>query len=182
MKTGTSSNFRDTWAVGFTTDYTVATWVGNFDGEPMRQVSGVLGAAPLWHRILLHLHEQQLPAPLASPAGMVQRPICAVTGLRPTPDCTAVVQEYFALTELGAYERQGQVQTDSARTGAVVVEKSGMAIRRGNRCLMSTMAGWRCSRDRDHLAIASDCSRPAIAISFCCSHQSPNQRPTALNS
>ena len=125
VKTGTSSNFRDTWAVGFTTDYTVATWVGNFDGEPMRQVSGVLGAAPLWHRILLHLHEQQLPAPLASPAGMVQRPICAVTGLRPTPDCTAVVQEYFALTELGAYERQGQVQTDSARTGAVVVEKSG---------------------------------------------------------
>ncbi|NET37260.1 MAG: penicillin-binding protein 1C, partial [Cyanothece sp. SIO1E1] len=48
VKTGTSSDFRDTWTVGFTTDYTVATWVGNFNGEPMHQVSGVSGAAPLW--------------------------------------------------------------------------------------------------------------------------------------
>jgi penicillin-binding protein 1C len=62
VKTGTSSNFRDTWTVGFTTDYTVATWVGNFNGEPMRQVSGVTGAAPLWNRIMLHLHEHQEPA------------------------------------------------------------------------------------------------------------------------
>jgi penicillin-binding protein 1C len=61
VKTGTSSNYRDTWTVGFTTDYTVATWVGNFDGEPMRQVSGVTGAAPLWNRIMLHLHEHQEP-------------------------------------------------------------------------------------------------------------------------
>jgi len=47
VKTGTSSDFRDTWTVGFTSDYTVATWVGNFNGEPMGQVSGVMGAAPL---------------------------------------------------------------------------------------------------------------------------------------
>ncbi|AVH72126.1 penicillin-binding protein 1C [Nostoc sp. 'Lobaria pulmonaria (5183) cyanobiont'] len=108
VKTGTSSNFRDTWTVGFTTDYTVATWVGNFNGEPMRQVSGVTGAAPLWNRIMLHLHEHQEPAGFPSPEGLVQLPVCAVSGLRPTPDCTSVVQEYFYPEDKSNYERENQ--------------------------------------------------------------------------
>ncbi|MEH1919701.1 penicillin-binding protein 1C [Nostoc sp.] len=108
VKTGTSSNFRDTWTVGFTTDYTVATWVGNFNGEPMRQVSGVTGAAPLWNRIMLHLHEHQEPAGFPPPEGLVQLPICAVSGLRPTPDCTSVVQEYFYPEDKNNYKRENQ--------------------------------------------------------------------------
>ncbi|QLE51938.1 penicillin-binding protein 1C [Nostoc sp. C057] len=108
VKTGTSSNFRDTWTVGFTTDYTVATWVGNFNGEPMRQVSGVTGAAPLWNRIMLHLHEHQEPAAFPPPEGLVQLPICAISGLRPTPDCTSVVQEYFYPEDKIAYESDKQ--------------------------------------------------------------------------
>ncbi|MEH1906425.1 penicillin-binding protein 1C [Nostoc sp.] len=108
VKTGTSSNFRDTWTVGFTTDYTVATWVGNFNGEPMRQVSGVTGAAPLWNRIMLHLHEHQEPADFPSPEGLVQLPVCAISGLRPTPDCTSVVQEYFYPEDKNNYERENQ--------------------------------------------------------------------------
>lgn len=106
VKTGTSSNFRDTWTVGFTNDYTVATWVGNFNGEPMRQVSGVTGAAPLWNRIMLHLHERQEPAAFPSPAGLIKLPICAVTGLKPTPGCNSVVQEYFYPQDKIAYETQ----------------------------------------------------------------------------
>ena len=108
VKTGTSSNFRDTWTVGFTTDYTVATWVGNFDGDPMRQVSGVTGAAPLWNRIILHLHEHEEPASFPPPQDMVELPICANSGLRPTPDCSSVVQEYFYAENLGDYERQNR--------------------------------------------------------------------------
>jgi penicillin-binding protein 1C len=106
VKTGTSSNFRDTWTVGFTTDYTVATWVGNFTGEPMRQVSGVTGAAPLWNRIMLHLHEHQEPENFLPPQGLVQLPICAISGLKPTPDCASVVQEYFYPEDKIAYENQ----------------------------------------------------------------------------
>ncbi|MEM9006628.1 MAG: penicillin-binding protein 1C [Cyanobacteria bacterium P01_F01_bin.86] len=105
VKTGTSSDFRDTWTVGFTADYTVATWVGNFDGTPMREVSGVTGAAPLWHRIMVHLHEQNEPGRFATPDGMVKRPICAVTGQKPMPDCDAIVQEYFFPEDLVAYEQ-----------------------------------------------------------------------------
>ncbi|WP_242038904.1 penicillin-binding protein 1C [Anabaena lutea] len=106
VKTGTSSNYRDTWTVGFSTDYTVATWVGNFSGEPMRQVSGVTGAAPLWNRIMLHLHEHQSPADFPHPEAMVQLPICAISGLKPTPNCHSVVQEYFSPEDKIAYEDQ----------------------------------------------------------------------------
>lgn len=105
VKTGTSSDFRDTWTVGFTSDYTVATWVGNFDGTPMQDVSGVMGAAPLWHRIMVHLHEPQEPKQFTPPADMVKRPICALTGQKPTSYCEAIVQEYFALEDLAAYEQ-----------------------------------------------------------------------------
>ena len=100
VKTGTSSHFRDTWTVGFTTDYTVATWVGNFDGTPMRQVSGVTGAAPLWNRIMLHLHEHQEPGGFPPPEGMQKLPICAISGLPPSVDCSSVVEEYFAQKDL----------------------------------------------------------------------------------
>ncbi|MCU0536953.1 MAG: penicillin-binding protein 1C [Hydrococcus sp. Prado102] len=106
VKTGTSSNYRDTWTVGFTTDYTVATWVGNFDGEPMQQVSGVTGASPLWNRIMLHLHEKREPTPFPPVPKMVQRPICAISGLKPTAACPSVVQEYFYPEDLAEYERK----------------------------------------------------------------------------
>jgi penicillin-binding protein 1C len=107
VKTGTSSDFRDTWTVGYTTDYTVATWVGNFSGDRMRKVSGVTGAAPLWNRIMLHLHQKgQEPGKFAPPPLMVQRPICAITGLKPTKDCPSVVLEYFAIADLSSYEKE----------------------------------------------------------------------------
>jgi len=57
-KTGTSSNYRDNWAIGFTPEFTVAVWVGNPDGSPMHEITGVTGAAPAMHEMLLHLHER----------------------------------------------------------------------------------------------------------------------------
>ncbi len=55
VKTGTSKDMRDNWCVGFSTRYTVGVWVGNFNGEPMRDVSGVTGAAPIWREIMAAL-------------------------------------------------------------------------------------------------------------------------------
>jgi penicillin-binding protein 1C len=104
VKTGTSSDFRDTWTVGYTPDYTVAVWVGNFDGGPMRHVSGVAGAAPLWNRIMLHLYESREPVPFPPPDGLVLMPICATTGLRPGPDCSTVVSEYLFPEDIAHYE------------------------------------------------------------------------------
>jgi penicillin-binding protein 1C len=52
VKTGTSKDMRDNWCIGFSRRYTVGVWVGNFSGEPMRDVTGVSGAAPAWLEIL----------------------------------------------------------------------------------------------------------------------------------
>ena len=103
VKTGTSSDFRDTWTVGFTRDYTVATWVGNFDGAPMHRVSGVTGAAPLWSRIVRHVSERERPAAFAPPRGYVRRSMCATTGVRPTRDCRSVVSEWLDASDLIAW-------------------------------------------------------------------------------
>jgi len=69
VKTGTSSDYRDTWTVGATPEYTVAVWVGNFSGAPMRRIAGVSGAGPLWNRIMLHLYERHDPPRFSAPAG-----------------------------------------------------------------------------------------------------------------
>jgi penicillin-binding protein 1C len=112
VKTGTSSDFHDTWTVGFTRDYTVGVWVGNFDGSPMRGISGVTGAAPLWNRIMLHLYEPNAEPPaFPAPRGFVRKSICATTGhlVGNTNDaCAAVVQEWIAPRDLPALRARAQ--------------------------------------------------------------------------
>lgn len=56
VKTGTSKDMRDNWCIGFTPRFTVGVWVGNFTGEPMWNVSGLTGAAPIWRTLMLALH------------------------------------------------------------------------------------------------------------------------------
>lgn len=73
VKTGTSKDMRDNWCVGFSRRYTVGVWVGNFDGRPMRGVSGVSGAAPVWLDTMLALHGMDRTSPPAPPAGVERR-------------------------------------------------------------------------------------------------------------
>ncbi|MBF9267268.1 penicillin-binding transpeptidase domain-containing protein, partial [Paracidovorax cattleyae] len=56
VKTGTSKDMRDNWAVGWSQRYTVGVWVGNAGGAPMHDVSGTSGAAPVWAEIMGWLH------------------------------------------------------------------------------------------------------------------------------
>ena len=56
VKTGTSKDLRDNWCIGFTSEYTVGVWVGNFDGSSMWNVSGLTGAAPIWRKLMIALH------------------------------------------------------------------------------------------------------------------------------
>ena len=55
VKTGTSRDMKDNWCIGFNSEYTVGVWVGNFAGTPMKDVTGVTGAAPLWASIMKEL-------------------------------------------------------------------------------------------------------------------------------
>jgi len=52
VKTGTTRNFKDNWTFGYRPDLVVAVWVGNNDSSSMVDVSGITGAAPIWHRIV----------------------------------------------------------------------------------------------------------------------------------
>ena len=60
VKTGTSRDMRDNWCVDFSKEVTVGVWVGNFDNSPMRDVSGVSGAAPLWAKVMEFLKSEDI--------------------------------------------------------------------------------------------------------------------------
>jgi penicillin-binding protein 1C len=70
-KTGTSKDMRDNWCIGFSQRYTVAVWVGNFEGDSMHDVSGVTGAAPVWQEIMTALHADRSSQAPAPPRGVV---------------------------------------------------------------------------------------------------------------
>jgi penicillin-binding protein 1C len=70
-KTGTSKDMRDNWCIGFSSRYTVGVWVGNFNGDPMHDVSGVSGAAPVWRDLMDYLHMNNASASPARPRGII---------------------------------------------------------------------------------------------------------------
>ena len=79
-KTGTSTDFRDNWAVGYTPEFTVGVWVGNFDGSPMDDVSGVSGAGPLLNDVFNYMHRRFGTSWFPRPPGVVQSAIDPLTG------------------------------------------------------------------------------------------------------
>jgi penicillin-binding protein 1C len=100
-KTGTSKGFRDNWTVGFTREVTVGVWVGNFDGSPMREVSGITGAAPIF-RVVMEAAMRDRPkaslaidAPSATGDELVEVAMCPLSGGAPGPGCRHVVHEWL---------------------------------------------------------------------------------------
>jgi penicillin-binding protein 1C len=71
VKTGTSKDMRDNWCVGFSSKYTVAVWVGNFEGDSMHDVSGVTGAAPVWRALMGDLHRNEPSLAPTAPPGVI---------------------------------------------------------------------------------------------------------------
>ena len=82
-KTGTSKAMRDNWCVGFSDRFTVAVWVGNLEGDPMRAVSGTSGAAPVWRDVMLALHRDRPGTAPPRPAGVTGARIQFASGSEP---------------------------------------------------------------------------------------------------
>ncbi|CAN5854994.1 transglycosylase domain-containing protein [soil metagenome] len=72
VKTGTSKDMRDNWALGWSQRYTVGVWVGNASGSPMWDVSGTSGAAPVWAEVMRFLHADEPSRAPTPPAGLVR--------------------------------------------------------------------------------------------------------------
>ncbi len=97
-KTGTTDNFTDNWAIGYTPDVVVGVWTGNADNSPMINSIGITGAAPIWHSIIEYVNgycntaTDQIPCPPLDfhfsdhafpppPPGVIQASVNTVNGL-----------------------------------------------------------------------------------------------------
>jgi penicillin-binding protein 1C len=83
VKTGTSKDMRDNWCVGFSERYTVGVWIGNFSGEPMWNVTGISGAAPVWLETMNLLHASTGSRPPKPTPGVVAKAVQFKDGVEP---------------------------------------------------------------------------------------------------
>jgi penicillin-binding protein 1C len=94
-KTGTSNDWRDSWAMGYTPDVTIGVWVGNSDNTPMQEIAGANGAGAIWRDLMLAYHEGKPPQPFPRPPNIVELAICTDSGGRATEDCSNQIVEQF---------------------------------------------------------------------------------------
>ncbi|MBN1221727.1 MAG: penicillin-binding protein 1C [Candidatus Aminicenantes bacterium] len=94
-KTGTSKDCRDNWTVGYTPRYTVGVWVGNFDGMPMHNISGITGCGPLFRDVMLLLEKENATEAFPVPADIIQVRVCPLSGKRAAADCPGCIEEIF---------------------------------------------------------------------------------------
>jgi penicillin-binding protein 1C len=94
-KTGTTTDFRDNWVMGYTPELVVGVWVGNADYTPMIDVTGLTGAGPIWHHTIRTLSADLPESTFTRPSGLERAEICSLSGKLPTDACTSTRQEWF---------------------------------------------------------------------------------------
>ena len=104
VKTGTSQAYHDNWTIGYSRSVTVGVWVGNFDRTPLRNSSGVTGAGPIFHAVMLAA-ERRVNGPTTTfshepvatpPTTTVRREICALSGATANAWCPLRRREWVA--------------------------------------------------------------------------------------
>jgi penicillin-binding protein 1C len=100
VKTGTSQAYHDNWTIGYTRDVTVGVWVGNFDRTPLKSSTGVTGAAPIFHAVMLAATGRlrgasgfEASAIVPAPDGLAEREVCALSGMPGNPWCPSRQRE-----------------------------------------------------------------------------------------
>jgi penicillin-binding protein 1C len=100
VKTGTSQAYHDNWTIGYTRDVTVGVWVGNFDRKPLRDSSGVTGAGPIFHAVMVAATRGRPSSTaneiLARTEDVEEATICGLSGMRANVWCPARVREWAA--------------------------------------------------------------------------------------
>jgi membrane peptidoglycan carboxypeptidase len=110
-KTGTSDDFRDSWTIGYTPQYTLGVWVGNNNNIGMENVTGSVGAAPIWHAVMEYVHTRDsLPAEIwPQPATIVTQDVCEISGLLPNGNCFTRAEIFYYDQQRGIDYRPNQV-------------------------------------------------------------------------
>jgi penicillin-binding protein 1C len=143
VKTGTSKDMRDNWAVGWSERYTVGVWVGNASGAAMHEVSGTSGAAPIWAAVMGFLHAREPSRAPRAPAGLVQAAVrfgsmASDGAIAPQPleaarlewFATGTEQAFFAIDSgaSSAYWVSGRGQNESKIAPRITSPASGTVI------------------------------------------------------
>lgn len=115
IKTGTSKDMRDNWAIGYTPRYTVGVWVGNASGAAMWGISGTSGAAPVWHDVMDFLYHRDIQNGYAAqwqapptPEGVIGTQIQYIPAIEPTR-----TEWFIEGTERETIQLSGQAQNDN---------------------------------------------------------------------
>jgi penicillin-binding protein 1C len=100
-KTGTTTDWKDNWTMGYTPELVTGVWVGNTNGEQMKNSFGSTAAAPLWHDFMADVYKtiapfkDTPPSTFKAPAGLERVEVCAVSGLKATKNCPNKTMELF---------------------------------------------------------------------------------------
>lgn len=95
VKTGTTNDKRDNWAIGWTPNLLVAAWVGNNDNSPMLKVaSGVSGATPIWKKMMLAVISKRTKEDFAIPESVISTEVDKTSGY-PKHDGFESRNDYF---------------------------------------------------------------------------------------
>lgn len=126
VKTGTTNDLRDNWTIGYTPDYLVSVWVGNSDNTQMSGVvSGVTGAAPIWHDVMSHLLEGKKSKRPPVPSDVISRSSCSPTQNAPegSEPCQGKTEYYLkGVKELTSGQSKKEAVLIDKATGDIAKE------------------------------------------------------------
>lgn len=102
VKTGTTNDRRDNWAIGGNTQIVVGVWVGNNDNSPMKSVaSGISGASPIWRRITVEALSGKPNIGFETPGRIITASVDSVSGYRAHDGFAARTEKFIQGTEPG---------------------------------------------------------------------------------
>ncbi|GAB5493842.1 MAG: PBP1A family penicillin-binding protein [Phototrophicaceae bacterium] len=124
-KTGTTTDFRDNWVMGYTPNLVVGVWVGNADNTPMIEVTGVSGAGPIYNQFIREILIGQPELEFEQPDGLIQVEVCTLSGLLPRENCPLRRLDWFIDgTQPTEYDRVYQTFAIDSRTGGLADENT----------------------------------------------------------
>lgn len=93
VKTGTTEYYKDALTLGYTNDEVIGVWVGNNYNQPMDQIAGSLGAAPIFKQLIERFSQKS--AKFTPPPGIVAKSICKNNGLLLRESTSSASVEYY---------------------------------------------------------------------------------------
>lgn len=99
LKTGTSTDYRDAWTIGFSERFTVGVWIGNLNRAAMHEMSGARGPALVLRSIFAELYRTDEAHPLYLAPSLSHRTVCPLTGKLASEGCPHVEEIFIPGSE-----------------------------------------------------------------------------------